>query len=51
MMDLDHTNRVLAKHYGLTDLPAPRLRQAVEELDCIINYGIKYRMGGALDAD
>ena len=29
----------LAKHYGLTD----------EELDFIINYDIKYRMG--LDAD
>ncbi len=26
---------VLAKHYGFTD----------EELDSIINYGIKYRMG------
>jgi hypothetical protein len=31
----------LAKHYGFTD----------EELDFIINYDIKYRMGGALEAD
>ncbi|MFM7449082.1 MAG: hypothetical protein ACKO24_10850 [Leptolyngbyaceae cyanobacterium] len=28
-------NRVLAQHYGFTD----------EELDFIINYDIKYRMG------
>jgi hypothetical protein len=28
-------NRVLARHYGFTD----------EELDFIINYDIKYRMG------
>jgi hypothetical protein len=28
-------DRVLAKHYGFTD----------EELDFIINYDIKYRMG------
>ncbi len=32
---IDETDRVLAKHYGLTD----------EELDFIINYDIKYRMG------
>ena len=33
---LDHdADRVLAKHYGFTD----------EELDFIINYDIKYRMG------
>ena len=31
-------DRVLAKHYGFTD----------EELDFIINYDIKYRMGNAL---
>jgi hypothetical protein len=28
-------NRILAQHYGFTD----------EELDFIINYDIKYRMG------
>ncbi len=32
---LDDVDRVLAKHYGFTD----------EELDFIINYDIKYRMG------
>lgn len=32
---IDEIDRVLAKHYGLTD----------EELDFIINYDIKYRMG------
>ena len=32
---IDDIDRVLAKHYGFTD----------EELDCIINYDIKYRMG------
>ena len=32
---LDKIDRVLAKHYGFTD----------EELDFIINYDIKYRMG------
>ena len=32
---LDDIDRVLAKHYGFTD----------EELDFIINYDIKYRMG------
>lgn len=32
---IDETDRVLAKHYGFTD----------EELDFIINYDIKYRMG------
>jgi len=31
----DETDRVLAGHYGFTD----------EELDFIINYDIKYRMG------
>ncbi len=34
---IDEIDRALAKHYGLTD----------EELDFIINYDIKYRMGGA----
>jgi hypothetical protein len=33
---IDKIDRVLAKHYGFTD----------EELDFIINYDIKYRMGG-----
>jgi len=28
-------DKVLAEHYGFTE----------EELDCIINYDIKYRMG------
>ena len=32
---IDNIDRVLAKHYGFTD----------EELDFIINYDIKYRMG------
>lgn len=32
---LDEIDRVLAKYYGFTD----------EELDFIINYDIKYRMG------
>jgi len=32
---LDDIDRVLAKHYGFTD----------DELDFIINYDIKYRMG------
>ena len=36
---IDEIDRVLAKHYGFTD----------EELDFIINYDIKYRMGGAED--
>jgi hypothetical protein len=34
-------DRVLAKHYGFTD----------EELDFIINYDIKYRMGRELGGD
>lgn len=33
--NIDDIDRVLAKHYGFTD----------EELDFIINYDIKYRMG------
>ena len=36
---LDEIDRVLAKHYGFTD----------EELDFIINYDIKYRMGRGAD--
>ena len=32
---IDKIDRVLAKHYGFTE----------EELDFIINYDIKYRMG------
>lgn len=32
---IDEIDRVLARHYGFTD----------EELDFIINYDIKYRMG------
>jgi len=32
---VDTQGRVLAKHYGFTD----------EELDFIINYDMKYRMG------
>jgi hypothetical protein len=38
---IDEIDRVLAKHYGFTD----------EELDFIINYDIKYRMGGELESD
>ena len=38
---IDEIDRVLATHYGFTD----------EELDFIINYDIKYRMGDALDDD
>jgi len=39
---IDEIDRVLAKHYGFTD----------EELDFIINYDIKYRMGrDALERD
>jgi len=34
---IDNIDRVLARHYGFTD----------DELDFIINYDIKYRMGGA----
>ena len=35
---IDEIDRVLARHYGFTD----------EELDFIINYDIKYRMGDEL---
>jgi len=38
---IDEIDRVLARHYGFTD----------EELDYIINYDIKYRMGDALYDD
>jgi hypothetical protein len=38
---IDKIDRVLAQHYGFTD----------EELDFIINYDIKYRMGGELCGD
>jgi hypothetical protein len=34
---IDDIDRLLTQHYGFTD----------EELDFIINYDIKYRMGGA----
>ena len=35
---MDEIDYALAQHYGFT----------LEELDCIINYDIKYRMGDAL---
>lgn len=38
---IDEIDKVLAKHYGFTD----------EELDFIINYDIKYRMGDELNAN
>lgn len=38
---IDKIDNVLAKHYGFTD----------EELDYIINYDIKYRMGDSLNGD
>lgn len=38
---IDKIDKVLAKHYGFTD----------EELDYIINYDIKYRMGDSLNGD
>ena len=38
---IDEIDRVLARHYGFTD----------EELDFIINYDIKYRMGIGSDGD
>lgn len=37
---IDEIDKVLAKHYGFTD----------EELDFIINYDIKYRMGDELES-
>ena len=36
---IDEIDKVLAKHYGFTE----------EELDFIINYDIKYRMGDELE--
>lgn len=36
---IDKIDKVLARHYGFTD----------EELDFIINYDIKYRMGDELN--
>ena len=38
---IDEIDRVLAQHYGFTD----------EELDFIINYDIKYRMGQGAEAE
>ncbi len=38
---IDEIDRVLAQHYGFTD----------EELDFIINYDIKYRMGQGAESD
>ena len=38
---LDEIDKALAKHYGFTD----------EELDFIINYDIKYRMGKGIEGD
>ena len=38
---IDEIDKVLAKHYGLTE----------EELDFIINYDIKYRMGDELNEE
>jgi hypothetical protein len=38
---IDEIDKVLAIHYGFTD----------EELDFIINYDIKYRMGGELEGE
>ena len=38
---IDEIDKVLAKHYGFTE----------EELDFIVNYDIKYRMGDELNED
>ena len=38
---IDEIDKVLAAHYGFTD----------EELDFIINYDIKYRMGSELNGE
>ena len=38
---MDEIDKVLAEHYGFTD----------EELDFIINYDIKYRMGDELNSE
>ena len=37
--EIDEIDKVLAKHYGFTE----------EELDYIINYDIKYRIGNELE--
>lgn len=39
LMHTDHFVALLTEHYGFTD----------EELDFIINYDIKYRMGDAAE--
>jgi len=38
---IDEIDRLLAKHYGFAD----------EELDFIINYDVKYRVGAEEDSD
>lgn len=38
---IDEIDRILAKYYGLTD----------EELDFILNYDIKYRMGAEAEGE
>ncbi|MFM6269384.1 MAG: hypothetical protein ACKPFA_23210, partial [Dolichospermum sp.] len=38
---IDEIDKILAEHYGFTE----------EELDFIINYDIKYRMGKELEED
>jgi len=38
---IDEIDKVLTKHYGFTE----------EELDFIINYDIKYRMGDELNEE
>jgi len=42
------TDKGLAKHYDFTDPPWASLWRACEELNFVISYDIKYRMGGAL---
>ena len=37
---IDEIDRVLARHYGFTD----------EEIDYIINYDVKYRIGSNVDS-
>ena len=38
---IDEIDRALARHYGLSD----------EELDFIINYDVKYRMGASAELE
>ena len=38
---MDEIDRALARHYGLSD----------EELDFVINYDVKYRMGASVGED